>query len=212
MDESFWHQRWSNNNIGFHEGAPNALLVEHFDALAIPDGGRVFVPLCGKTVDMAWLRSKGLRVVGVELSEQAVEQFFAEQDVTPTRSDEGALPRYSADGVDIFVGDVFRLSGDLLGPVDAVYDRAALVALPEAMRSRYTAHVMEITAAAPQLLICFEYDQRKLDGPPFSMAPAEVSAHYGATYDVTRVAQKPVPGGLKGVCAATEDVWLLQSA
>lgn len=210
MDADFWHQRWAANQIGFHESAPNALLVKHFPALALDNGRRVFVPLCGKTLDIHWLLANGYQVVGAELSKLAVEQLFAELGTEPTITSCGPRERYSTRDLDVFVGDIFDLSSQLLGPVDATYDRAALVALPEEMRGRYAAHLTEITAKAPQLLICFEYDQRLMDGPPFSLTSAEVNRLYRDTYEVTLLDSIDIPGGFKGKVAATEHVWLLK--
>jgi thiopurine S-methyltransferase len=209
MDASYWHQRWARNDIAFHEGAANPLLVSHFDALSLAGGDRVFVPLCGKTHDIAWLLDQGCRVVGAELSKVAIEQLFAELGTEPEISEVGGIERYSANDIDIFVGDLFELTNRALGPVDAIYDRAALVALPQDMRQRYTAHLMAITAAAPQLLICYEYDQGALAGPPFAVSQEEVRQHYGDRYDVNLRATLDIPGGLKGKCAAKEHVWLL---
>ncbi|MFZ5876873.1 MAG: thiopurine S-methyltransferase [Nitrospirota bacterium] len=210
MDPSFWHQRWAKNEIGFHEPKANPLLVTHFKELSLPKGCRVFVPLCGKTLDIAWLLSQGYRVAGAELSEVAIAQLFAELRVAPQISTIGTLKRYNEADLDIFVGNIFDLSGSVLGAVDAVYDRAALVALPDHVRARYTAHLMEITNRAPQLLISYVYDQRVMDGPPFSVPNEEVAQHYGRRYDVRLITSTDVPGGLKGKCAATENVWLLR--
>jgi thiopurine S-methyltransferase len=210
MDEPFWRQKWQTQRIAFHQQEVNPLLKEHLGALALTAGSRVFVPLCGKTHDMAWLLAQGYRVVGVEWVEDAVDQFFEEMDVKPSRSVDGAMRRYRAEHVDLLAGDFFELSGEQLGPVDAVYDRAALVALPEAMRERYAAHLKAITACAPQLLLTYRYDPRQLDGPPFSIDAEEVDRHYGDTYDAERRASVDVPGGLKGVCPAAEEAWVLR--
>lgn len=209
METDFWHQKWAENDIAFHEGEANRLLVKYFQRLSVATGGRVFLPLCGKTRDIAWLLSSGYRVAGAELSEVAIQQLFDELGAEPTVSAAGNLVRYSADKIDIFVGDIFHLSRELLGPVDAVYDRAALVALPGEMRRRYTSHLAEITDRAPQLLITFEYDQALMDGPPFSISPDEVRRHYADRYRLAQLARKDVPGGLKGRCAAQESAWLL---
>lgn len=209
MDTDFWLQRWQNNEIAFHEGEANALLVAHFEKLFLERGSRVFVPLCGKTRDIAWLLSRGCRVTGVELSELAIEQLFTDLGVEPRLSKAGELMRYSETDIDIFVGDFFDLSADVLGPVDAIYDRAALVALPQDMRKRYTKHLMATTGNAPQLLITFEYDQSQMDGPPFSVSDGEVKQLYADRYNVTLVESGDIPGGLKGKCAATENAWLL---
>lgn len=209
MDAEFWHRKWADNDIGFHESEVNPLLVGHLPALALDKGRRVFLPLCGKTLDIHWLLSRDYRVAGVELSRTAVEQLFAELGVAPMVSACGPLERFSAPGVDIFVGDFFDLSGELLGPVDAIYDRAALVALAEGTRSRYAAHLTEITAFAPQLLICFEYDPGLMNGPPFSLTGEEVARHYGGRYQVTLLDRVDIPGGFKGRIPAKESVWLL---
>jgi len=212
MDTDFWLQRWHNNQIGFHQSDANPLLVAHFNELRLERGARVFVPLCGKTLDIAWLLSRGCRVVGVELSEMAIEQLFEELRVKPRVSDTGSFKRYNAIDLDIFVGDFFELSTDVLGPVEAIYDRAALVALPEDMRRRYASHLMAITGRAPQFLLTFEYDQSGMDGPPFSVSSAEVRRLYEGSYIVTLVESKDIPGGLKGKVESTEDAWLLQGS
>lgn len=210
MESNFWLQRWDRNEIGFHEGQANGLLVRHFEALSLKLGSRVFLPLCGKTRDIHWLLSRGFRVAGAELSAVAIAQLFAELGVTPKVAAVGDLQLYSADGIDIFVGDIFGLSRDVLGPVDAIYDRAALVALPRLMRDRYAPHLVEISGRAPQLLICFEYDQSLVDGPPFSIGSAEVRRLYEGTYALTPLETANVSGGLKGKCPAQETVWLLR--
>jgi thiopurine S-methyltransferase len=211
MDASFWHQRWEKNEIAFHQTTANPLLVEYFHQLSLAKGNRIFVPLCGKTLDISWLLSNGYCVAGAELSQIAIEQLFMELGVQPTISGVGEVDQWSAKDIDIFVGDIFAVSRKILGPVDAVYDRAALVAFPEEMRNRYTAHLTEITDKAPQLLITYDYDQNAMEGPPFSVSNEEVKRHYRVNYDVTLIASADVPGGLKGKCAAKENVWLLKN-
>ena len=209
MNVDFWHQKWEKKEIAFHESEPNPLLVANFKKLNLVAGDRVFFPLCGKTLDIAWLLSQGYRVVGAELSKLAIEQLFVQLDVEPEITECGQSIRYSANNIDIFVGDIFDLTRDVIATVDAVYDRAALVALPEDMRKRYTKHLLAITGAAKQLLITFEYDQRLINGPPFSINTAEVNQHYEDVYNLLLLDSKSVSGGLKGICAATEHSWLL---
>lgn len=210
MDPSFWHQRWEKNETAFHESKANPLLIKHVHELAVAKGRRIFVPLCGKTLDIGWLLSQDYRVAGAELSQLAIEQLFMDLGAQPEISSAGDLEQWSAKHLDIFVGDIFGLSKQRLGPVDAIYDRAALVALPEAMRERYVAHLMEITGKAPQLLITYEYDQRVMEGPPFSISNEEVRRHYAGTYDVRLISRADLPGGLKGKCPTKENVWLLR--
>lgn len=210
MEASFWQEKWEKNELGFHRSEANPLLVNYFNKLSLEKGSRVLLPLCGKTLDIAWLLSQGYRVAGAELIATAIEQLFDELGVVPEITSLGDVKHYSAKNIDIFVGDIFNLSGKTIGSVDAVYDRAALVALPEHMRIRYTAHLMEITDRAPQLLINYEYDQTLMAGPPFSVRNEEVKQHYQDHYDLTLIASTNVEGGLKGICAAQENVWLLQ--
>lgn len=212
MEASFWRQKWEQGDIGFHESEANPLLIEHFEKLNPAKGGRVFLPLCGKTRDFAWLLACGYRVVGAELSELAINELFKELGLAPEISKEGELTRYSAKDIDILVGDIFDVSAEYLGPISAIYDRAALVALPAGVREQYTAHLMNITGVAPQLLVTFEYNQLLIDGPPFSVNEDEVKQHYGAIYQLKSAESKNVAGGLKGKVAATETAWLLQKA
>ncbi|PWW03872.1 thiopurine S-methyltransferase [Hoeflea marina] len=209
MEHGFWHDRWQSGRIGFHENRPNPLLLAHFAALSVPANGRVFVPLCGKTLDIGWLMSRGHRVAGAELSELAIGQLFKELGLEPEISDLGDLKSYSAENIDIFVGDVFDLTPDLLGPIDAVFDRAALVALHAEMRAAYAPHIAALAGNAPQLLITFDYDQSRLDGPPFSVTSDEVRLRYGDGYELSELATNALAGGMKGV-PAKEIVWLLR--
>jgi len=210
MEPNFWHERWERREIGFHEGEANTALVAHFGALGLAPGARILVPLCGKTRDIAWLLDQGHRIAGVELSPLAIGELFAELGLTPTITADGPLARYRADDLDIWVGDLFDLTSERLGTVDAIYDRAALVALPESMRSRYTAHLMAITQAAPQLLMTYEYDQQVYNGPPFSVREAELQEHYEGAYHLQLLARQPVERGLKGQTPASAATWLLQ--
>ncbi|WP_300450463.1 thiopurine S-methyltransferase [Accumulibacter sp.] len=209
MDADFWHGKWAQNEIGFHESEANPLLVRHFPALGLGDGARVFVPLCGKTLDIHWLLDKGHPVVGVELSPLAVEQLFSELGAEPDITSCGRLQRYSVPDLDVYLGDFFALTAELLGLVDATYDRAALVALPEPMRGRYAAHLRAITACAPQLLICFEYEPHLMPGPPFPIFADEVARHYRDHYTVSLLSSEEIPGGFKGKIPAKESVWQL---
>lgn len=210
MKHDFWHNKWERNEIGFHLAAANPLLVKHFPTLNLKQGTRIFLPLCGKTLDIAWLLAQGYRVTGAELSALAIENLFKQLNLTPTISKLGEITHYSAVNIDLFVGDIFKVTPAMLGKVDAVYDRAALVALPDKMRKAYSAHLMALTNKAPQLLICFEYDQSVHAGPPFSICDDEVKQHYQLNYDLTLLETEALPDGLKGKHPATEQVWWLK--
>lgn len=195
MEHEFWHERWGDNRIAFHEGVPNELLVAHVDVLGRasatrgdgihPDNGVVFVPLCGKSIDMLFLAERGYRVLGVELSEIAGRAFFEENDLAYTVSDDGPFRACVGDTVTILCGDVFGLDAARLDAVTAVYDRAALVALPDALRAQYAGHLQTVLPGdAPMLVITFQYRQEDMDGPPFSVSPDTVRALYGAERSV----------------------------
>lgn len=210
MEPEFWHNRWSTDRIAFHEGHPNALLTENFYRLSLEPHSRLFLPLCGKTTDISWLLKLGYRIAGAELSRSAIEQLFDDLDLAPEIVGIDGMLHFKAPLIDIFVGDIFDLTTERLGAVDAVYDRAALVALPSEMRQQYATHLARLTARARQLLICFEYDQNLTEGPPFSVTREEVTRLYGDMYDLHHLVTIEVEGGLKGVCPATETAWLLQ--
>lgn len=177
MDHSFWHERWAAGQIGFHEAEENEYLSLHNGVLG--QRKRVLVPLCGKAVDLTYLAAYGHEVVGVELVEQAAKAFFAELGGKPNVTQVGDFKRYESKGLNIFVGDFFKTTRELLGDVDALYDRAALIALPEAMRREYAKHVrLLMPANAPGLLVTVEYPQDKMSGPPFSVSEAEVASLY----------------------------------
>lgn len=209
MQHEFWHHRWQNQQIGFHLHVVNPLLLDHFAALSLTVGQRVFVPLCGKTLDIHWLLAQNFQVVGAELSQLAVDALFAELGLTPDIVQSGALRHYQAANIDIFQGDLFALDQATLGKVDAIYDRAALIALPPEIRNHYSRHLTKITATAPQLLISFHYDQSLVQGPPFNVDASELTALYGGHYRITLLAENNLPTGLKGQYPAQEKVWLL---
>lgn len=210
MQASFWHNKWQENQIGFHLPEANPLLVKHFHALKLKHGSRIFLPLCGKTLDIAWLLAQGYQVAGAELSAIAIGDLFDSLDLTPKLTRKNAITHYSALNIELFVGNIFDVTPAMLSKVDAVYDRAALVALPDEIRESYSAHLMKLTNNAPQLLICFEYDQNLHAGPPFSIGANEVKQYYQANYDLTLLTTEKVEGGLKGLCPAIEHVWWLR--
>ena len=211
MDTDFWHQKWANNEIGFHKDQVNPLLTLHINHLSLQTGDRILLPLCGKTLDIAWLLSQGFEVIGIELSQLAIDQLFETLDITPQITQHGNVYHYQAPNINVFVGDIFEISKEQIGPVNAVYDRAALVALPLEMRLKYTSHLRYLSDDAQQLLITFEYNQSLLNGPPFSVTNEEVATHYQEHYLMSLLLSQDVPGGLKGKCAATEHVWFLEA-
>ncbi len=210
MEHEFWHQKWESNDIGFHEDDANPFLVKYFNRLRLSASPRIFLPLCGKTTAIAWLLAQGCRVAGAELSSRAIEQLFDDLKLSPVVERAGVLTHYRAPHLDIYAGDLFQLDSQLLGAVDAVYDRAALVAFPAGMRDRYASHLKYLVPAAPHLLISFEYDQSLMPGPPFAVEQPDIMAYYQNTHDIHLLERVDLNGGLKGSVPAHETIWLLQ--
>ena len=215
MQSEFWHQRWSENQIGFHQSAPTPLLLKHWPALGIAPGAQVFVPLAGKSLDMAWLASQGHRVLGVELSQLAVEQFFAENGLQPDIHETKYGRHYVANGIELICGDAFGLDADALRDCAGVFDRAALIALPPALRLRYA---QELYASLPAncrgLLVSLEYPQHEREGPPFSVPEAEVRTLYSRNWQVDLLDRRPIPpehpGYVGGVSTLDTAVYALR--
>lgn len=178
-----WIKRWEVGETGWHRDQTNTTLVDFFDCLSLTSGDRVFVPLCGKTLDMVFFLSQGIEVVGVELSALAIEAFFQEQQLDYQRQQQGALTVYQAPGISLYCGDYFDLEAQHLQGVSAVYDRAALVALPGDVRAKYAAHLCSIIPKASRmLLLTWDYPQAQIDGPPFAVSEAEVARLYGSCF------------------------------
>ncbi|MES9960955.1 MAG: thiopurine S-methyltransferase [Sedimenticola sp.] len=185
MDAEFWHQRWARGEIGFHQKEISTHLRSFWPSDVLPPGGQVFVPLCGKSLDMLWLRAEGYKVIGIEISAVAVEAFFRESNLEPTRNQQGEFVRWEVDGLVILQGDFFHLGTEELAGVSAVYDRASLVALPREMRSAYARHLEEVLpAGATTLLVTLDYPQDEMQGPPFSVDEQEVRALYGERHEI----------------------------
>jgi len=182
MDHEFWHSRWNKNEIGFHQSDIHPMLVKHWSALTQPRN-HVLVPLCGKSRDMHWLQHQGLEVVGSELSEIAMQDFIEDCEVSFTSRTVASFTSHKAVGYHLIVGDFFALNKNQIGSIDCVYDRAALVALPQDMRDQYVEKLKDLLAPNTEiLLITFSYDQSKREGPPFSIDAAEVERLYSSCY------------------------------
>lgn len=175
MEPKFWQERWARNQIGFHLPEVNPYLPRHWPKLALAEGAKVLVPLCGKSLDLMWLASAGYRVLGVELSERAVEAFFSEQGLVPRVSQRGVFKVYQADQIELWCGDFFALGADAVADCAALYDRAALIALPPLMRAQYAGHLNTVLRPGCRgLLITLDYDQTQKAGPPFAVTDEEV--------------------------------------
>lgn len=207
-----WHERWEEGRIGFHLAHVNPDLERWLPRLASTPT-RVLVPLCGKSVDLRFLAQRGHEVIGVELVEQAARDFFRESGDTAAHDVELGHPVYRASGVELHVADMLRVSAEALGLVGAIYDRAALIALPPELRPAYAARLVELLPpGCRMLLITLEYDPARMDGPPFSVSDEEVHALYGGHGDLERLEQRRAedvpPRAQEQGLEMTTTVWL----
>ncbi|CAN7302184.1 MULTISPECIES: thiopurine S-methyltransferase [Pseudomonas] len=193
MQPEFWHKKWKSNQIGFHLPQVNPYLQRFWPALGLEEGARVLVPLCGKSLDLLWLAQRGHEVLGIELSEKAVEDFFSEHHFDPAVDEQGPFKVYRAGSIELWCGDFFDLTPGDVADCSAVYDRAALIALPAPMRQRYAAHLTRILPKGSNgLLITLDYDQAQMEGPPFAVLDEEVQRLFGASWTLKTLEDQDV--------------------
>lgn len=193
MDSNFWIQAWKEGRTNFHKDSYNEKLVAYFPQLHPEKGQRILVPLCGKSKDLLWLSQLGLEVFGIELHEQAVKDFFTENELRiPTRTEDENYISYTQGNINLRCGDFFKLPKNEI--FDLVYDRASLVALPAPMRKDYAEVIKRsLKPGGKYFLISFEYNQAELDGPPFSVSEKEVYELYGESFKITLLNCEALP-------------------
>ena len=202
MDEEFWLKRWEKNDIGFHKAEPHRYLLKFFGSLHVRPGDPCFVPLCGKSRDLVWLRAQELSVVGVELSSMAVKAFVSENKLRGSWQTRGGMPCYLAAGFKLFCGNFFQLTAAHLSGVRAAYDRGALVAMPPEMRVHYAQHLAGLLPAGSRvLLVSYAYDQSETYGPPFSVPVDEVKVLFEEHFQVELLKTEDSLGSHQGLAA-----------
>lgn len=185
MELSYWRSKWRKGHIGFHmkNGYPG--LEKHWDSITVKNNFSVFVPLCGKSKDLIWLSKHCKLVVGVEISERAIHQFFKENSLVAETSTFAEFTIHRAENIEIWNGDFFKLPKHKLPSFDLMYDRASLVALPPDMRKEYVAKILNLISEHTQILLqLFYYRQEEMPGPPFSVSPDEVKTLFGEHFDL----------------------------
>ncbi|RTL10183.1 MAG: thiopurine S-methyltransferase [Neisseriaceae bacterium] len=191
MDHDFWHQKWKNNEIGFHREEINEFLQKYYPSNQLSSKTKVFVPLCGKSIDMLWLNQRGAQVVGSELSLLACQQFFTENNLEMEHSESNEFIHLKHNSIELLSGDFFKLSLAQLGKIDFCYDRAALVALPPDLRIQYANKMAELLpTGALYLLITYNYSKDNTIGPPFSVDSNEVINLFGDNFTITFLEQQ----------------------
>lgn len=184
-DNHLWLQCWREQRTDFHQIEVNPLLDRFWPSLALARGSRVFVPLCGKSLDMIWLAQQGHEVVGVELSPLAVEDFFRENGLSPVRRRQGQFTVWSCGRLSVLCGDYFALTAGDIGKFDTVYDRAALTALPENIRGQYVAQLMRLVQRSAKMFLLTIEDAA--DGATLKQAVGvdeEIVALYSAGFEI----------------------------
>lgn len=185
MEISYWKSRWRKDNIGWHMKEIYPPLPTFWPQLNLPAGARVLVPLCGKSHDLDWLVSRGLNVTGVELSLKALQEVMRRSAKPFTRTESHGFPVFKSESMELWQGDFLRLPNAPFHPVDAVYDKASLVALPAAMRKRYAKKLLELQDSHTQILLqSFEYQQEEMNGPPFSVPEREIKKLFGSSFNL----------------------------
>jgi len=188
MQNDFWHECWRMGQIGFHLERPHPLLVRHWHKMPLAQTDhRVLVPLCGKSLDLVFLAERGNSVVGIECSPLAIRQFLEEQGLLARPQLRGREIVHEASSYRLVEGDFFNIMPALLGRIDGVYDRAALVAMPPAQRSAYALQLRHLAGQAPIFLITIDFDHQHMTGPPFPVSPRELATLFGEYYRVTLI-------------------------
>jgi thiopurine S-methyltransferase len=190
MDADFWLERWQTGSTHFHQTRVTPPLKKYWSSLALVPGSRVLVPLCGKSLDMIWLAEQGFHVLGVELSQLAIEQFFDENNLHPAIHHTAMGSHYVAGNIEIICGDIFKLNAETLSSCTGAYDRAALIALPVNMRERYVRHVYaQLSDDYQGLLITLDYPQEQMKGPPFSVGDQEIQMLYNGNSEAAIISR-----------------------
>jgi len=185
VDNQHWLDRWAENRIGFHEPTVNQHLQQYLPQFSLPNGACVFLPFCGKAHDIFWIAQQGYEVIGIELSQLAIEAFFEENRLDYERFDTDRFGIYKSGNISLLQGDFFDLSNDDLGACSLVYDRAALIAMQQQHRPGYYDHMLSIIpAVSNMLLITLEYAQAEMQGPPFSVPTDEVYQYYSDVFSI----------------------------
>ena len=179
-----WLEFWANNETNWHSDVVTQELEKYLGLLKLESGDTVFVPLCGKSLDMIYMLNRGFSVIGVEVSEIGIKQFFHENGLDFTISQVGEFNLYSAKNIEIYCGDFFSLTSKHLCGVKAVFDRKSLIALDRNLRQKYVKHLNDIISLGVRiLLITLHYPKHQMSGPPFSVDKSEVESLFSMAFN-----------------------------
>jgi len=183
-DKKDWTNRWKEDRIRFHQKEISPYLKKFFNQLKIPPKSHCFIPLCGKSIDMRWIMEQGHLVTGIEYSNIAIQSFFAENDLSATpKSTPSGLPALQSELITLVEGDFFKLPPSDISPVDWIFDRAALIAIPKSGHARYAKHLQSFLRVGGQiLLITLDYAERESEGPPFPASQDDIKVCFGDNF------------------------------
>jgi thiopurine S-methyltransferase len=216
MQKEFWLERWQQNQIGFHQEEGNPALREFAGELNIAPGDLAFVPLCGKSRDLEWLHRQGYRVLGVELSSIAAKEFFAEHGKEPRVTTRDRFQSFRSGDIEILCGDYFDLTAEMFTDVRAVFDRAALIAMPPEMRPAYAEKITGLVSTGTRiLLVTMEYPDNQMQGPPFSVPEENVRNLYNKNFNISILQENDIlvrepRFRARGLTSMVEKIYLLQ--
>ncbi|KAH0617894.1 hypothetical protein JD844_016613 [Phrynosoma platyrhinos] len=203
VTEEEWLRKWQTKNIGFHNEEGHPLLRKYLDHLLNGRSGlKIFFPLCGKTIEMKWLADLGHHVIGVEISESALKEFFTEQSLSFAEETVPEIPgaklfKSTSGNISLYCCSIYDLTSTVTGKFDGVWDRGSLVAVNPSDRERYAQLMLSLmNEKCCCLLVTCAYDPSKHKGkdilveitavycPPFYVPESELKSLYGQYCDI----------------------------
>ena len=177
-----WFDRWKDNRIGFHQNEISPYLLKY--AHKLNKNNTVFVPLCGKSLDMLYLSDNFANVIGVELVKDACDAFVKENNLKATIKEKECFVDYkitnkNKENIELLCGDIFDIKPKHIKQSIDIFDRASLVALDKEDRAKYAILMIELmSVGSKMLLVSLEYKQSERNAPPYSVDEQEIQELY----------------------------------
>ena len=193
MDKEYWLKTWALKDIQFHSDQVDSHLIEYIEKLKLQPGDLILVPLCGKTRDLMWLAKAGFRVIGVEISPIACEEFFSDFGITPNIIKTSSFTKYQYENITLFCGDIFNLNPNDLPNIRAIFDHRALIALPAPLRTKYVNHLLHCASDNHiKILLIVLHSSNEVKGPPFPISDQEIKILYGKDFEITKLSSENI--------------------
>lgn len=170
----------------YHRKNYTAKLVQYHDRLVQgKKNSRVFVPLCGKSLDLIYLSEQGHEVIGLEYSKIAVNDFFEENNLAYNKEQCEGSPfvKYAAKdkNITIYQGDLFDFSQEVCGSgsIDAVWDRGSFVAINVSSRDKYVELMSSLVKPSGRILMeIVKYHDPDYYGPPRIILEQDLKSYF----------------------------------